>query len=163
MQTVLKIGENNLNANERLEQFLKYIDDYIQSKNFIGPSFNEEFKIPENMGLDQMNFLTRDDCFNYAYMLYQYADFVARELSKNKSIILYCEDALNKILSREMVDMPQFTKHDMKVASILNENAVANKINDWKIVAQSRVDFLQNKEYNLRKKADCLMEKGKRK
>lgn len=163
MQTLLISGENNLNASERLEHFLKCINDYIESKNFTGPKFNEEFKQPETLDLDTMNCLTRDDCFNYGYMLYQYADFVATELNKNKSIVLYCEDSLNKILSKEMPDMPQFTKHEMKAAMILNENVVANKINEWKIVAQSRVDFLYTKEYNLRKKAECLIEKGKRK
>lgn len=152
-----------MNANEKLENFIKNINNYIESKNFTGPPFNEEFKLPENFDISMVNSLNKDDCFNYAYMLYQYADFVATELNKNKSILLYCEDSLNKIISKEIVNMPQFTKHDIKAAAVLLENEVAQKINDWKIMAQSRVDFLQSKEYNLRKKADCLIEKGKRK
>lgn len=152
-----------MNASEKLENFIKNINNYIESKNFIGPAFSEEFKLPEALDISTMNTLTRDDCFNYAYMLYQYADTVATELNKNKSILSYCEDSLNKIISKEIINMPQFTKHEIKAASVLLENEVAQKINEWKIIAQSRVDFLQNKEYNLRKKADCLIEKGKRK
>lgn len=159
----LNSGENNLNASERLQKFIDNIDSYIESKNFTGPKFNEEFKIAEELSIEKLNSLTRDDCFSYAFMLYQYADFIATELNKNKSVIWYCEDSLNKIFADEMFDMPQYTKHEIKIGAILRENELAKKINEWKIIAQSRVDLLQTKEYNSRRKADCLMEKGKRK
>ena len=37
------------------------------------------------------------------------------------------------------------------------------KINEWKLTAESRLDRIKNREYNIRKKADILIEKGKRK
>ena len=159
---ILQFGENNLNASERLKKFLDDIDHYIESKNFIGPKFNDEFKIAETFDNEVLSCLTQDECFNYAYQLYQYADTVNSELSRNKSIVNWCEDALNKMISGELINMQQIAKHEMKVAAIIRENEVASKINDWKIVAQARVDTLQNKEYNIRRKADCLIEKGKR-
>lgn len=158
-----KYGESNLNASERLQKFVDNIDSYIESKNFIGPKFNEEFKAAEQLDIEKLNCLTRDDCFSYGFMLYQYADFIATELNRNKAVLLFCEDSLNKIFADEMFDMPQYTKHEIKVGAILRENELAKKINEWKIIAQSRIDLLQTKEYNCRRKADCLIEKGKRK
>ena len=151
-----------MNASERLKKFLDDIEQYIQSKNFIGPQFNDEFKIAESFDNEVLSKLTQDECFNYAYQLYQYADSINSELSKNKSIVNWCEDALNRMISGELINMQQIAKHEMKVAAIIKENEVASKVNDWRIVAQSRVDLLQNKEYNIRRKADCLIEKGKR-
>jgi len=163
MQMISKYGESNLNASERLQKFIENIDSYIESKNFIGPKFSQEFKIADELDLEKLNLLTKDECFSYAFMLYQYADFIATELNKNKSVVWYCEDSLNKILASEVDNMPQYTKHEIKAAAILKENEVAKKINEWKIIAQCRVDLLQTKEYNSRRKADCLIEKGKRK
>lgn len=152
-----------MNANERLTKFIDNINDYIESKNFNGPSFNEEFKEAEDFDLSKLNNLSRDECFNYGFMLYQYADFIGAELNKTKSIIAWCEDSLNQIYCNELINMPQYTKHEIKIASIIKENEIAKHINNWKLTAEARVNFLQLKESNLRKKADCLIEKGKRK
>lgn len=152
-----------MNANERLTKFIDNINDYIESKNFNGPSFSQEFKEAEDFDLLRLNNLSRDECFNYGFMLYQYADFVGTELNKTKSIVAWCEDSLNQIYCNELINMPQYTKHEIKIASIIKENEIAKHINNWKLTAEARVNFLQLKESNLRKKADCLIEKGKRK
>ena len=155
-------GENNLNASERLKKFLDDIDQYIEAKNFVGAAFSEEFKAAESFDSDKLRSLNQDDCFNYAFMLMQYADQINSELAKAKSVVAWCEDALNKMIASELMNMQQIAKHEMKVGAILKENEVAAKINEWKITAQSRIDLLQNKEYNIRRKADCLIEKGRR-
>lgn len=152
-----------MNASERLEKFLSNIEEYVSAKNFTGPAFNQEFKQAEEFDTSLLNQLTQDECFNYAFQLYQYADAINSELARNKSVVNWCEDALNKMISRELINMQQIAKHEMKVAAILQENEVATKINEWKITAQARVDLLQAKEYNIRRKADCLIEKGRRK
>jgi hypothetical protein len=152
-----------LNASERLKIFVENIDTYIESKNYIGPKFNNDFKIAEDLDLATIITLSQDDCFNYAYMLYQYADDIALELTRNKAVLQWCETSLNEMVSVELINMPQIAKHEMKFAAILKENDLAKKLNEWKAVATSRIDFLQVKEYNVRRKADCLIEKGKRK
>jgi hypothetical protein len=40
---------------------------------------------------------------------------------------------------------------------------VAKKIHEWNSVAEARVASLKSKEHIVRRKADCLIEKGKRK
>ena len=110
-----------------------------------------------------MNLLNRDDCFNAAYTLYQYADYISVDLNKCRAIFSWCDSSLNEIISREINDLPQFNKHEIKVAEILRSNSIAKNLNDWKIKAQARINMLESKEQNIRRRAECLIEKGKRK
>ena len=50
----------------------------------------------------------------------------------------------------------------LKTQMIIKENSVAQKLVDFKSVAESRILSLKNKEFNVRKKADCLLEKGRK-
>ena len=77
-------------------------------------------------------------------------------------VVKWCDKNLKTIISTEIEDMPQFTKYEMKVAHVLKNNDLAKKIDEWKSVAEGRIIALGNKEYSVRKKADCLIEKGKR-
>lgn len=151
------------NLNERLEAFLKNIDEYIKATNFVGPAFNEEFKIAESLDLEGLDKLTQDDCFNYGFMLYQYADSLGSEMNKQRTVQAWCERNLNELVGREVLEMSQYVKHEMKVGAVMRENTVAGKLGQFLEVAKSRADFLQQKEYNVRRKAECLIEKGKRK
>lgn len=158
------IGEINLNAADRLKEFLSRVDIYISCENLSPTKFNPEFAIAETFSLEQISKLTRDECFDYAYMLYQYTDHVASERSKCETALRWCENNLNSIIAHEIKDMSgEYLKYDIKVANILKTNDLASKINDWKLSAQSRLEPLKSREYNIRRKADILIEKGKRK
>ena len=111
-----------------------------------------------------MDRLTRDDCFNFAYMLYQYADHVASEKATQETVVNWCEGSLNIIISSEIQDMAgEYLKHDIKVANILRSHDLARKIKDWQDVAKARLAKIVSREYNVRRKADILIEKGRRK
>tara|TARA_R110000824_G_scaffold231356_10_gene419211 strand:+ start:1323 stop:1802 length:480 start_codon:yes stop_codon:yes gene_type:complete len=159
----MKTGENKLTAQERLENFLDGIDRYIEAKNLSAPEFKEEFRLPEEMSLSDMDKLTRDDCFNYGYQLYQYADHINQEKSKQETVINWCKASLMTIISQESENFSQYTKHEMKEATVIRENTVAKKIHEWNSVAEARVSSLKSKEHIVRRKADCLIENGKRK
>ena len=152
-----------MNAQERLENFLAGIDRYIEAKNLGPPEFKDEFRLPEEMSLSDLDKLTRDDCFNYAYQLYQYADHINQEKSKQETVINWCKASLMTIISQESENFSQYTKHEMKEATVIRENTVAQKIHEWNSVAEARVSSLKSKEQIVRRKADCLIEKGKRK
>ena len=139
-------------------------DDYINLKNLQPTKFNPEFAIAETFSLDRMGKLTRDECFDYAYMLYQYADHVASERASHETVINWCEASLNSIIASEIQEMSgEFLKHDIKVATIIRNHDLANKINEWKMTAQARAEPLKTRENNVRRKAEILLEKGRRK
>jgi hypothetical protein len=97
-------------------------------------------------------------------MLYQYADNVASEKASCETIVRWCENSFNSIISNDMEDIAHvIAKHEIKVATIVRTNDLARKINEWKLTAEGRLEPLKNREYNVRRKADILIEKGKRK
>ena len=152
-----------MNASERLNEFTQGIQNYIDCKNLGPPKFTAEYVLPEMYTTDNLERLTQDECFNGAFMLHQYADYISSEKASQEVVFKWCEKALNTIICTETEDMSQYTRHDMKVAHVLRSHDLAKKIDEWKSVAEARVISLGSKEYSVRKKADCLMEKGKRK
>ena len=159
------IGESKLNAADRLKHFLDGIDAYIAAKNVVPTAFRPEFAIAEMLSMEDMERLNQDECFNYSYQLYQFADHVSKEKAHCENVIRWCSNTLQSIISSELDNgiWDQYAKHDVKVATILRNHELANKINDWKMTAEGRLENIKSREYNVRRKADILIEKGKRK
>lgn len=150
-------------SEERLNAFLRQVDDYLQSNHVEKIKISEEAESAEQFSLDEIRALSQDDCFNYAYALLQYASSINYEKERQKIALNWCNDSLNTIIACEIDSFSPYTKHDIKIASIITSNSLASKINEWKMVAESRILMLDNREFIIRKQADCLMEKGKRK
>jgi len=153
-----------LNAEDRLKRFLDGIESYITAKNVVPTKFNPEFALAETLSLDDLEKLTQDDCFNFAYQLYQFADHVGSERAHAENVIRWCNSSLQSIISSEINNgvWDQYAKHDVKVATILRNDELAGRINEWKMTAEGRLENIKNREYNVRRKADILIEKGKR-
>ena len=147
----------------KFDKFKSDVDDYINNNNLNTFEFKEEFKIAETLTIDELAVLTQDDCFNYSFMLYQYCDYINLEKGRQDGILMWCKSALSDIIAREVHNFDKYTKHEIRVSTIVNENEVAKTIDLWKKHAEARVLALGNKEQIVRQKANCLMEKGKRK
>lgn len=153
-----------MNVADRLKNFLDGIDSYITAKNIAPTPFNPEFALAETLSIDTMEKLNQDVCFNYAYQLYQYADHLARERAHCENVIRWCDNSLQSIIAESLRSgvWDQYAKHETKVATILRDDEIAHKINDWKLTAEGRLENLKTREFNVRRKADILIEKGKR-
>lgn len=155
-------GENKLNAHDRLKEFIDSFESYFSKYSKIR-EVSEEFEEILNLNEEDFSKLTQTECFAKGYMLYQYADILSSELNKNKNILMWCDNAINQIAAREVEILSTINKHEIKMATILNENQLASKINEWKMQVMSRINMLESKEYTVKRRADCLIEKGKRK
>jgi len=154
-----------LTAAERLKEFLDGIDSYITAKNITPTVFNPEFAMAETLSLENLDKLTQDECFGYAYQLMQYVDHVGTERAQCENVMRWCENSLQSIISEALNSgvWDTYAKHETKVATILRNDDLARKINEWKLTAQGRLENIKSREYNVRRKADILFEKGKRK
>lgn len=154
-----------MTAAERLKEFMDGIDLYITAKNVTPTKFNTEFALAETLSMEDLNKLTQEECFGHAYQLMQYVDHVGSERARCENVIRWCENSLQSIISELLTSgvWDQYAKHETKVATILRNDDLARKINDWKLTAQGRLENLKSREYNIRKKAEILFEKGKRK
>lgn len=159
----LNSGEYKSSVAKELEKFTTSLSDYFSGLKVDKTKHREDFNIVELMSAQEVDALTKDGCFNAAYTMYQYADYISVDLNKCRAILAWCENSLNEIVSREINDLPQFNKYEIKVAEVLRSNQVAKNLHEWKTQAQARINFLESKEQNIRRRAECLIEKGKRK
>ena len=156
-------GKELLGAADALAKHIEQINDYLDLSNTVFASFREEFLHSANMGRDKIGMLTQGELFDHAYTIYGYASYIQDEINKNKVVLDWCNDQIEKMVVRNLGSFDQYTKHEVKRQSIINENSYVAKCDQMRQVAESRLQSLEGKVYELKRKGDILLEKGKRK
>ena len=155
-------GENTLKASEKLSEHLNLINAYIDLGNTKFSSFREEYLLVANLSSDELKKLTQQETFDTAYLLYGYATYIQDEINKNKIALNWCNDQLEKLVVAHNDDFGQYTKHEVKRQIIIKDNNYAASVDRMREVAESRLQALDGKVYELKRKADILLEKAKR-
>lgn len=159
----MNTGENKLStAKENLEQHIKDIDDYINSHDTKFSSFREEFLLVADLPMESLKKLTKDELFDNAYILYSYASYIQDDINRNKIALDWCNDQLEKLVVKHNDSFDKYTKHESKRQIIVQDNNYAAKVDQMRLVAESRLQALDGKVYEIKRKADILLEKGKR-
>lgn len=156
-------GDQLLTAKDQLERFVTRMETYLFDNHLDNTGYRSEMSDYSDMSLEQLRNLTQQDMFNAAFLLYEYAEYVSYQISKNLAIINWCNSVLNKAVSHyRNDDNVRFSKPDLKEAMVAHDNSFLTKVLDWKVATETRNEPLKTKEFLLRKKADLLLEKGKR-
>jgi len=155
-------GENILKASEKLSEHLNLINAYIDLSNTKFSSFREEYLLVANLSSDELKKLTQQETFDTAYLLYGYATYIQDEINKNKIALSWCNDQLEKLVVAHNDEFGQYTKHEVKRQIIIKDNNYAASVDRMREVAESRLQALDGKVYELKRKADILLEKAKR-
>ena len=155
-------GDKELKASERLNEHINAINDYINSSNTKFSSFREEYLIIADMSMEQLKKLTQQELFDAAYLLYGYATYIQDEISKNKVALNWCNDQMEKMIVQHNNDFGQYTKHESKKHILAKNNSYAASLEHMREIAEARLQSLDGKVYELKRKADILLEKGKR-
>lgn len=155
-------GDNTLKASEKLAIHMEQINEYINLTNTKFSSFREEYLLASNMSTEELRNLTQQQTFDTAYILYGYSTYIQDEINKNKIAFNWCNDQLEKLVVAHNDSFGQYTKHEIKRQMIIQDNTYAAKIDQMRLVAESRLQCLDGKVYELKRKADILLEKGKR-
>lgn len=155
-------GDKELKASEKLLSHLNEINDYINATNtkFIG--FKEEFLLVSDLSLDSLKKLTQAELFDAAYILYGYATYIQEEINKNKIALSWCNDQMEKLIVANQNEFGQYTKHESKKYILAKSNSYAASLEHMREVAEARIQSLDGKVFELKRKADILLEKGKR-
>ena len=155
-------GENNCGAAERLAAHLEQVENYVDLSNVRFAEFNEEFLESSNMSKSRIGKLTQQELFDNAYVLYGYSSYIQDEINKNKIALNWCDDQIEKLVVDNLQNFDQYTKHEVKKQSIISENSDASKVDQMRSIAEARLQSLEGKVYELKRKGDILLEKGKR-
>lgn len=155
-------GDKELKASDRLSEYISSINDYINASNTKFASFREEYLLVSDLSLDQLKNYTQQDLFDAAYLLYGYATYIQDEISKNKIALNWCNDQMEKLIVKHQHEFGQYTKHESKKHILSQNNSYASSLENMREVAEARLNLLDGKVYELKRKADILLEKGKR-
>jgi hypothetical protein len=157
-------GENKLQtASEKLAEHIGHINDYLDLSNVRFSSFREEYLLAANLSVSDLQKLTQQETFDTAYLIYGYASYIQDEISKNSVVLSWCNDQLEKLVVANESMFGQYTKHESKRQIIIKENSYAAKVDQMRSIAEGRLQSLEGKPFELKRKADILLEKGKRK
>ena len=149
-------------AKETVENFLEKLDQFTNETNTKFATFREEFLLAADMEMEQVKKLNQEELFDYAYALYGYASYVQDQINRQKVVFNLCNDQLQKMVAKYNDKFNPYTKHEIRMQMIVVDNEYAASIDNYKQVAEARIQELDGKVYELKRKGDILMEKGKR-
>ena len=149
-------------AKETVENFLDKLDQFTNETNTKFATFREEFLLAADMEMEQVKKLNQEELFDYAYALYGYASYIQDQINRQKVVFNLCNDQLQKMVAKYNDKFSPYTKHEMRMQMIVVDNEYAASIDNYKQVAEARIQELDGKVYELKRKGDILMEKGKR-
>ena len=149
-------------AKETVENFLEKLDQFTNETNTKFATFREEFLLAADMEMEQVKKLNQEELFDYAYALYGYASYIQDQINRQKVVFNLCNDQLQKMVAKYNDKFSPYTKLEMKTQMIVVDNEYAASIDNYRQVAEARIQELDGKVYELKRKGDILMEKGKR-
>ena len=151
-----------MSASEDLKQHIESIDSYLNETNTRFASFKEEFLLLADMDQDQLKKMTQQEIFDAGYSLYGYSSYIQDEVNRNKIALIWCNENMERLIAQHSDMFGQYTKHESQKHILSQDNSYAATLEQMRLVAESRLQCLEGKSYELKRKADILLEKGKR-
>lgn len=149
-------------ASEQLEKYLEQLDSWVTESNSNYSSFHGEYIEAANMTMDELKNLTKEDIFDYAYLLQGYATYLQDEVNRHQIIASWCNNQIEILVQRHREEFGQYQKHEQRRYQLISENVFVHKVNSMLQVAESRLASLNGKVWELKQKSNILLEKGKR-
>jgi hypothetical protein len=146
-----------MSGQERLNEFLQAIDEWISCKNLPNIEPVKDIEDILNMGSADLNALSSRECLGYAYELYAYAEYLESIKAKEKIVLEWADSSIWYIISQSLDDYGgSYTKWEQKYYSAVKENPLASEILKIKKHAESRVSMMDGKSNRVQKMADTL-------
>ena len=162
-----------MTGEEKLNDFLEAVDNWITCKNIIpskGPT--KELHSEEYTGnvsrilsftADMLQTLTAEECLSYAYELHTYGEYLESVKAKENIVLEWADASMWYIVSTLMQNYgTKYTKWQEKYYSAIKENPMANDLSKIRIHAASRVTMLNGKSERIQKMADILTNLSRR-
>ena len=155
-----------MTGEEKLNEFLQAVDDWIACKNIMSPKgprkgHDGEYRgnISKILGFtsDTLKILTAEECLAYAYELHNYGEYLESVKAKEKIVLEWADGSIWYIISTVMHNYGgQYAKWQEKYYGAIKENPLAADILKIKNHAESRVSLLDGKAARVQKMADIL-------
>ena len=154
------------NGKEKLsvDKFLEALDNYIASEGIRTCAVNPEAEKAMNLTIKEMRSLNHQQCYEYAYVLYQYCNYCQSIFNKHNAKLKWADHHIGKMIAK-MSDRfsDKYLKWEQKVHTIAQLDSFAEKLVEVKMSAEGKVTWLSDKVKDMRKQSDVLFEMAKSK
>lgn len=153
-----------LTAQQQVDEFIHSINMYIEMTNASFVGYNEKFKEVASISIDDIDNSDKKELINYALILQQYGAYLQDELNRNTVVLNWCESVINDLIikyEKEHGQFDKYTKYEIKRSILFSENSFAEKINEIRMTAHSRVTILDGKIHSLKRMSDIMLERAK--
>lgn len=142
---------------ERLQQLDQILEQYESSQglpNIQAPGEDDELQHYLSMTREEIEGLGPTDCAEISIRLNQFGFHLQRLYNREQARVEWAKSNLNKAVSKEYQNFGNIYNHDIKVATIVEQNEYAKSLYDIVTYAtqrSKRLQFLANSLNNLGK------------
>ena len=163
MTNLKKNGEQNLTNEQKANEFLQKVDDWIEDRNVDLTKANEEVDGIMALTVSELRSLDQQKALSFSFVLFSHAEYLQSLHNKEKTIVNFCTDSIWFIVADKMDNYGgQYAKWEVRYYSAIKENPMASELNRLKLSAEARVNRISGKIDSVKKMATVLHDIGKR-
>ena len=156
-------GEQSLTNEQKVNEFLQKVDDWIEDRNIDLAEKNEEVAEIMSMKSDDIRSLSQEKALSFSFVLFSHAEYLQTLHNKEKTVVEFCSDSIWFIVADKMDNYGgQYAKWEMRYYSAIKENPLAAELNRLKLTAEARINRLSGKIAAVKKMASVLHDIGKK-
>tara|TARA_B100000700_G_scaffold319283_1_gene414155 strand:- start:59 stop:556 length:498 start_codon:yes stop_codon:yes gene_type:complete len=156
-------GEQSLTNEQKVNEFLQKVDDWIEDRNIDLAEKNEEVAEIMSMKSDDIRSLNQEKALSFSFVLFSHAEYLQTLHNKEKTVVEFCSDSIWFIVADKMDNYGgQYAKWEMRYYSAIKENPLAAELNRLKLTAEARINRLSGKIDAVKKMASVLHDIGKK-
>ena len=156
-------GEQSLTNEQKVNEFLQKVDDWIEDRNIDLAEKNEEVAEIMSMKSDDIRSLSQEKALSFSFVLFSHAEYLQTLHNKEKTVVEFCSDSIWFIVADKMDNYGgQYAKWEMRYYSAIKENPLAAELNRLKLTAEARINRLSGKIDAAKRMASVLHDIGKK-
>ena len=156
-------GEQSLTNEQKVNEFLQKVDDWIEDRNIDLAEKNEEVAEIMSMKSDDIRSLNQEKALSFSFVLFSHAEYLQTLHNKEKTVVEFCSDSIWFIVADKMDNYGgQYAKWEMRYYSAIKETPLAAELNRLKLTAEARINRLSGKIDAVKKMASVLHDIGKK-
>jgi|TARA_B100000902_G_C27180066_1_gene848479 hypothetical protein len=152
-----------LTNEQKLTEFLKNVDDWIEDRHAELADINEEVEGIMQLTSEQVQDLDPQTALSHSFVLFAHAEYIQTLHNKERTVLDFCSNSIWFIVADKMDNYGgQYSKWEVRYHSAVKENPLASELYRLKLSAEARLNRLQSKSENVRRMASVLQDIGKR-
>lgn len=146
---------------QRLENLDKILADYANHLGLAIKNPNTELaKTYLNSSKEELAKLDSDECYERAFILGQLGYFVQKDCNNHKVKMDWADSQIKKLVASQAQSINQYQSYEEKRYQVCTMDQAGAKLNEIKIEAQTRVNYLEFITASIRHMCDTLRDMG---